>query len=456
MQRTAAIKREVSADVASLKERLGNLPDFSRVTTFDTNVWTDQFESSAAGKDRDFLRSVLIGYFNYAISNPSKIFVDISNERWAEMLDSLPNDLILAPMMIKGYELGRLTGYTLSTLKKRFDIAFLGCHKSAVLSRDGSKIFSEHELYAGKEDELLIKSSNKPLLVVDDVCEFFSFSSNVALRFGTNRDIFFLFGMEMPEAMKSAGAEHFEKVAYDSESGKVLYKWRPIGGNIDTDKKDIGTTDPVANWCTNGKIGLKFDYLNQFKVLELFHGRIASGRDVQEPIELSGSGAASHIGVRTDEFIVTEAVDKPFRKTVRFDGLLFNVPREVQGMINTAIVLSSNKVKIDIRTGNVTGEILKTVEWPTSIGWYKTDELGVPYNKKSSWEEKNSVYLRRARTESFIGALVRLRGGIGVLGNRRRGIDALYGPNQEFGIALRTSQSFLRHPTTLERIENLI
>lgn len=173
-------------------------------------------------------------------------------------------------------------------------------------------------------------------------------------------------------------------------------------------------------------------------MLGLFKGDIASGKDVQKSID-ARDNATQHIGVRLREFIVAEAVDKPFGKQVSFHSLVFDVPKRDWGKVNIAYVLDSNSVEIDKTTGVVTGQVIKTVRWPVSIGWYRADaETGVPFDEKTSWEDAAALYLRRVIGQPYIGSLVRGRGGIGVLGHRKRGVDTNYGPEIGFGVALST------------------
>jgi len=437
-----SVRVAVSRSVVGLRERIGEAHDgsmdFSNVTTFGTEVWTDQFENAAKIEDRRFLRGLLRGYFAYGVVNPPEMFREIARVPGSGMLSMIPDDVILAPLMIKGYEFGRLVGYTLSTLGKKFDLVLLGYHKAAVRSRGGRILFSEQQLYTDKADEVFLDRTNKPLLVVDDVCEFFSFSNNIALRFSktTNRDIFFLFGMRMPEALASPEIINFTEVAYDANSGRVLYKWNPKARPKNTMGDSMGTLDPVTRLHTDGRIELRPGNWDQLLALDLFRGRIASGKDVQESIETE-DGGPSHVGFRVREFIVAEAVGRPFGEQVNFHGLVFNVSKREQGKVNAAYILDSNTVQIDKTTGVVSGDVIKTVKWPVETGWYRTDaDTGVPYDEKSSWEDRTAVYLRRVRGQPYMGSLVQGRGGIGVLGHRRRGVDANYGPELGFGVAI--------------------
>jgi hypothetical protein len=433
---TTEVRTVVANDVTRIKERVesegGSKDYFSRTTTFSTRVWTDQFERTVKLEDKKFLRTLLRNYFIYGVTNPSDLFRETARESWASMLNVIPNDVILAPLMIKGYEIGRLTGYTLSTKNKRFELALLGIHKSPVISRTSKVLFNPQTLYFDKIDQALLEHTNKPLLVVDDVCEFFGFANQIAERFGSSREMFFLFGMRMPQALTSIGAKNFVEVAYDEDSGRILYKFESKTKPKISKKVEKGITDPTTMLRSNARLKLKSGNWNQFEVLDMFRGHIASGKDMQESI--ADTGPAGHVGFRVNEFIVAEAVDKPFGTKVKFGGLMFDVPQSEIGKVNTALVLNSNTIEIEPLSGNVTGRVIRSVQWPLETGWYKTDN-GVPYNEKSLWTDRNAVYLRRVKSKPFIGSLVHSRGGIGVLGNRRRGIDANYDANVEFGVA---------------------
>ena len=190
----------------------------------------------------------------------------------------------------------------------------------------------------------------------------------------------------------------------------------------------------MPNFRSNKELALRPGPWNLFAAINRFRGKITGLNTMRKTLGVNEP--YDHVGFRVNEFIIVEAAGKPFDKRVTFKGLTFNVPVELQGMHDTAIVLNANTTFIDEHTGVVRGGIVKIIDWPAETGWYKTNkETGIPCSKKAVWEEPDALYLRRAMTEPYIGSLVYARGGIGVLGSRRRGIDANYAPDVGFGVA---------------------
>jgi hypothetical protein len=94
----------------------------------------------------------------------------------------------------------------------------------------------------------------------------------------------------------------------------------------------------------------------------------------------------------TSTIVVNEKPGVPFGKTVKFwdDTIVFNVPKEYQGIKNAFLVLDSSTVKLTkqgfiFEKELVTGKVLKSQSYPEISGWYLPDQdMGLPTTTISS------------------------------------------------------------------------
>lgn len=123
---------------------------------------------------------------------------------------------------------------------------------------------------------------------------------------------------------------------------------------------------------------------------------------------------------------IYEAPGQKFKKKVKYDGLVFQVPEKYQGLKDAVLVLQSG-FNIDGKSGLYTGEVTHVVEeYPTSDGWYAVHkETGIPQGKEISSDNKDARYSYRRNEGNYIGAVVRSNDDFDVDGGS---VGLCYGP----------------------------
>jgi len=112
----------------------------------------------------------------------------------------------------------------------------------------------------------------------------------------------------------------------------------------------------------------------------------------------------------TSTIVINEVPDKAFGEKVEYHSIVFEVPREYQGMKNTALVLDSSTINLTKqgRNGLLSGKILRAQEYPKEEGWYLPDEVtGIPTSaSESSSSDPEARYLWRT-SEARVGPVAR-------------------------------------------------
>jgi len=111
----------------------------------------------------------------------------------------------------------------------------------------------------------------------------------------------------------------------------------------------------------------------------------------------------------TGTVIIYEAPGRSFGKFVQSENVLFEIPREYQGLKNSALVLESPNLKVEEHDDKhiLTGKIVKIKDFPASDGWYGADkDTVIPQGEKISSSREDARYLWR-RNEQYIGPVAR-------------------------------------------------
>lgn len=109
--------------------------------------------------------------------------------------------------------------------------------------------------------------------------------------------------------------------------------------------------------------------------------------------------------------IIYEAPGEKFKREVRSDGLVFQVPSKYLGKKDVALVFQSG-FKIDTKTSLYTGEVTYAIEnFPSFNGLYAVHKpTGIPQGKKLNEvlsDDENARRLHRREDSGYIGAVVR-------------------------------------------------
>lgn len=176
-----------------------------------------------------------------------------------------------------------------------------------------------------------------------------------------------------------------------------------------------------------------FDLLGTFDFLKKERG--ASNRDVDS---LVIEGKLREV-FRTATPIVNEAPNKPFGEYVRFEGLIFIVPREYQNIENCALSFDPVSYSIEYAKEGIvlrTAKAMVIEKYPKEDGSYFIHrETGIPHGNKADPFNKETRRLYRAEG-SYIGFLVRN----GNFPEGARGVYADYHASGALKVAYKASE----------------
>jgi hypothetical protein len=114
--------------------------------------------------------------------------------------------------------------------------------------------------------------------------------------------------------------------------------------------------------------------------------------------------------------------DTPIGKEIKIGDLTGVVPKELQGMINTAF--GYDVVKHEDGTYTIENVRVLTENFPKKNGNYHTDKNGIPQGEEVSADDPDACYL--SRLPKYAGAVVRGTYLIRVM----KDVNATYGPNE--------------------------
>lgn len=100
----------------------------------------------------------------------------------------------------------------------------------------------------------------------------------------------------------------------------------------------------------------------------------------------------------TSTIVVNEAPGVKFGKTVKYQGIVFEVPKEYQGLKDTALILDNSTIKMEEQNGEklITAKVSKSQEYSAEEGWLIPDaDTGIPTKVKDSSSDPNARYLWR-------------------------------------------------------------
>lgn len=154
---------------------------------------------------------------------------------------------------------------------------------------------------------------------------------------------------------------------------------------------------------------------------------------------------------RTGTLLISIAAGQPFKEFVKFSGVVFDVPKQFQGLTDKALIIEHPDWGIEEKeyslnipyeekiTRKITKIIaseskIEAIDYPKEDGYYLTEEShGVPNGTPSESSEAKARYLIRRDGEDYIGPLVRLDYRFG---DYRRDILAYGGPDWTRGVGV--------------------
>jgi len=121
------------------------------------------------------------------------------------------------------------------------------------------------------------------------------------------------------------------------------------------------------------------------------------------------------VEIGTGTVLVCEAPGKEFGKTVEYQGIVFEVPKEYQGVKNVALVLDNSTIKMEqLSDGKIllTAKVSKSHEYPTENGWGIPDtDTGIPTEVTDDHPDPKDCYRYLLRSRGpYIGPIVRVLG----------------------------------------------
>ena len=146
-----------------------------------------------------------------------------------------------------------------------------------------------------------------------------------------------------------------------------------------------------------------------------------------------------HFRKLTGTLVVYEKPDKPFGKTVEFEGILFSVPEQFQGKSNCALAiehpdfelidLGNNKYEIRLVEG---ANIQLIGQFPQVNGWYTSHpQTGIPQGEDVEFSEDARRLWRK--DIAYLGLLVR---GVGDFSGWQEVVVADYRASYGLGVAV--------------------
>jgi hypoxanthine-guanine phosphoribosyltransferase len=139
------------------------------------DLWIEQFNPALSQESRDTSRAGLNEVFIEqveAIANLWKVgSVHIKNA--CADSDQIPNNPILVPIMVAGYDEGLRIAADLKIVKRSFDVVLLGYHRFASRAESSSRcdVLLPKKIHMHEDDRrFLISNPRRHVLLIDDVC----------------------------------------------------------------------------------------------------------------------------------------------------------------------------------------------------------------------------------------------------------------------------------------------